>query len=286
LRFAPLDELPDVAIGAEALGMILGHLLSNAREAIATSGSITLEVRQTELTSRQCLTMLGNALAGPHLEVCVTDTGSGISPEVRERLFIEPFFSTKPRHRGLGLASVYGLLYVHHGAIRLEPGSERGTTVSFWLPLAGSEVLPPPAPALAPLDGDRESVLVVDDDPLTLQLMCVTLERAGYRVQPASDGEQAFATFVTAAEPFRLVLSDVAMPGMSGFDLAQRLLDRDPSIPVLFTSGHVPPGTMPECLCVRRLDMLPKPFRPDGLLRAVRRALSGTAAPASLEKRL
>jgi DNA-binding NtrC family response regulator len=103
--------------------------------------------------------------------------------------------------------------------------------------------------------------------------MCTTLERAGYQVEPAIDGVQALASYANAKEPFRLVLSDVVMPRMTGFDLAERLLDRDPDVNVLFTSGHVPAGFIPESFAGRNFDLLPKPFRPEGLLRAVRAAL-------------
>src|SRR5262249_50721448 len=102
---------------------------------------------------------------------------------------------------------------------------------------------------------------------------CTTLERAGYRVHAANDGVQALESYAAAGEPFHLVLSDVVMPRMTGFDLVRHLLGRDPQVNVLFTSGHIPAGYAQEDFAGRDFDPLPKPFRPDGLLRAVRTAL-------------
>src|SRR5205807_5515213 len=133
--------------------------------------------------------------------------------------------STKPRRRGLGLAAVYGILCAHGGGLRLQHGDPSGSVIYTYLPVARQKTPTQPIrrPNLA--NAKRDKVLVVDDDPLTLRLMCTTLERAGYQVQPAVDGVQALDCYCKAAEPFRLVLSDVVMPRMTGFDLAQRLLD-------------------------------------------------------------
>jgi DNA-binding NtrC family response regulator len=110
---------------------------------------------------------------------------------------------------------------------------------------------------------------------MTLGFMCTTLEQAGYQVHPASDGMAALDSFNTAKEPFRLLLSDVRMPRMTGFELAQQLLDRNPSLTILFTSGHVPMECVPEPLAGRHYNFLPKPFRSECLLTAVRSALAG-----------
>jgi signal transduction histidine kinase/CheY-like chemotaxis protein len=267
------DDLPCLAIDVESLRLVLAHLLENAREAAGSTGTVFLSAQRRELTAADCLDLFGRAAPGQHIEIRIADTGAGFSADARERVLAEPFFSTKPRHRGLGLPSVVSTLSLYHGGLRLEHGGDKGTAVSVYLPVSG-----PQTPTLSirrsrlPL-AQGEKLLVVDDDPLTLQLMCTTLERAGYRVQPATDGPQALDSFASAAEPFRLVLSDVVMPRMTGFDLAQRLLDHDPQVQVLFTSGHVPAGFLPEDLAGRHFDLLPKPFRPEGLLRAVRAAL-------------
>jgi CheY-like chemotaxis protein len=225
------------------------------------------------LTANDCADLLGSAAPGLHIELTVADTGTGFTPDARKRI-LEPFFSSKPRHRGLGLPAVYSILASYHGGLRFEHGQQGGTAVQVYLPALAPETTTTVSIRRSQLPlAQGEKLLIVDDDPLTLQLMCTTLERAGYRVHSAADGAQALDSFAHAAEPFRLVLSDVVMPRMTGFDLAHRLLDQDPQVQVLFTSGHVPAGFMPENLAGRSFDLLPKPFRPEGLLRAVRAAL-------------
>jgi DNA-binding NtrC family response regulator len=118
-----------------------------------------------------------------------------------------------------------------------------------------------------------EKVLVVDDDPLVLEYVTTTLERAGYRVQPVSSGEEALRLyFAQSGDPFRLVLSDVVMPKVSGVDLAGRLAKRDGNARVLLMSGQVPADYI-RSEVAHQFELLTKPFSPDGLLRAVRLAL-------------
>jgi signal transduction histidine kinase/ActR/RegA family two-component response regulator len=271
------EGLAAVAIENESLRLIVGHLLDNACEAISTTGKVAIAVRVVELTALDCMNLLGETQPGAHVEIAITDTGTGLTPEARERALAEPLFSTKPRHRGLGLASVYGALCRHRGGLRLDEGPEgRGCTVRVFLPVATMPAVI--SPVVIPCSTQKtnvtgEKVLVVDDDPQTLQLMCTTLQRAGYQVKQAADAQQALDSVAEAAEPFRLVLSDVVMPQMTGFDLALRLLDRNPRTNLLFTSGHIAPGTIPATIAGLNFTLLPKPFRADSLLRAVRSAL-------------
>ena len=129
------QDLPPVAIDAESLRLILDKLTDNARAAITGIGVVTLSARQVDLSGEDCLGMLGKARPGRYVELTVADSGCGFAPEARRRIFAEPFFSTKPRHRGLGLPSVYGLLMNFAGGIRLEHGA--GTLVRIYLPTAG-----------------------------------------------------------------------------------------------------------------------------------------------------
>jgi signal transduction histidine kinase/CheY-like chemotaxis protein len=263
-------DLPPVGMEPDLLRQALLALLENAREAIAGKGTVTVTAVVTELSAAGCLDLLGSPRPGPCVEVTVGDTGCGLGPEAR-RLLAEPFVTTKPRHRGLGLATVYGLAQAHRGGFCLEPGPGDGAVARLYLPLAAAA---PPAAPPAPAGGRGEKVLVVDDDPLVLQLVCTTLERAGYRVRPAAGGAEALEAFAApGAEPFQLVLSDVLMPRMSGVDLARQLLRRDAGVNLLFMSGHVPADFARENLENWRFTLLPKPFRADGLLSAVRTAL-------------
>jgi signal transduction histidine kinase/ActR/RegA family two-component response regulator len=266
-------KLFPVALEPEALRFILCQLGENAREAVGTAGTIAIKAHEVELTDVDCLDILGKANVGLHIRLTVADTGPGFTPEAREQVLSGSFFSTKPRHYGLGLPAVYATLCAYRGGLRLEHDQGNGTAVHVYLPVAQREksTLAIRRSKLPLAQGEK--LLVVDDEPKTLELMCVTLERAGYRVDRAGDAAEALSSFTSTAEPFRLVVTDVVMPRMTGFELAKRLQEQDPKVQVLFTSGHVAAGFIPADLAGRDFDLLPKPFRPEGLLRAVRAAL-------------
>lgn len=130
------DGLPDVGIEPEPLSQILGHLMGNAVEACAKGGTVRVEAGPTDLSVPDVDGMLGSISPGPAVAVTVIDTGSGMKPEVFARIFVEPFFTTKVRHRGLGLAIVYRLLRAHRGGIRIDTAEGEGTRVKVALPLA------------------------------------------------------------------------------------------------------------------------------------------------------
>jgi CheY-like chemotaxis protein len=208
------------------------------------------------------------------VEVAVSDDGCGLSPEARQRLFAELFFTDKPRHRGLGLAVAYGILQAHKGALTVEPRAERGTLARLFLPVAAVSAPAAPARGVSTNAARGEKVLVVDDDPMVLKLCTATLQRAGYRVQTASTASEALDSYQAAGrEPFRLVVSDVIMPRMSGVDLARRLRSKDANLNVLFMSGQGSPGFPKEEFEGGPFDFLSKPFRPEELLSAVRSAI-------------
>lgn len=127
-------ELPALSIDVESLRVVLGKLLENAREAIDSTGTVRLAAREIRLTRQDCLALVGNAGPGAYVEISVADSGRGFSDLARERVLAEPFFSTKPRYRGLGLASVYGILTNHGGAIWLDHSLEKGSSVHVFLP--------------------------------------------------------------------------------------------------------------------------------------------------------
>src|SRR5262249_20680509 len=153
--------------------------------------------------------------------------------------FVEPFFSTKPRHRGLGLPIVFGILRSFQGGFRIDAGPIGGTQVRLYLPSAARPAAPVPEEARpASVQGDR--MLVVDDDPMVLRLVCATLEQSGFRAAATTSGAEALTTYTAAGEDqFGLVLADVLMPEMNGIELARRLLRLDPSVNLLFMSGQV-----------------------------------------------
>lgn len=269
------DELPPLGIDADHLRQVLAALLDNAREAAGPVGTVEISARLARLTRDDCLDFFGDPRPGEHVELAVSDDGPGLAPEVRSRLFAEPFLSTKTRHRGLGLASIYGILHAHHGGIRLMTRASAGVRATVVVPVAEQAGEPAESSTAAEVVGEK--VLVVDDDPRVLQFVASTLERAGYRVQAVGSASEALDRYEAAStDPFRLVLSDVLMPEVNGVDLARRLRGRNPEVRVLFMSGHVGADFPRQELEGWQFELLPKPFRVDGLLRAVRGALDRT----------
>jgi signal transduction histidine kinase len=138
IQFGVPRDLPPVALDAEALRQVLVQLLENARESVGTAGTITLTAQSFELPGAERSEWLGNPEPGPAVVVAIKDSGNGVSAEASQRLFVEPFFSTKPRHRGVGLAIVCRTLFSHRGGFRLEPATGGGTVARVLLPLAST----------------------------------------------------------------------------------------------------------------------------------------------------
>jgi signal transduction histidine kinase/CheY-like chemotaxis protein len=286
LKLDVAANLPAVLMESVPLKHVLAIVLDNAREAIVVSGVINVSVRSVQLSAVEVRSLFGDVRPGTHLEIRVADNGSGLTTEAQRQLFTEPFFSTKARKRGFGLAMAYGILSAHRGGLELFRRPEGGTIARIVLPVAA--VAPSSEPrspssvqprsladaSVAGATSYKERVLVVDDDPMILQLISTTLQRAGYRVQTAANAEQALKSYCgSAGDPFALVLSDVLMPDVNGVEFVRRLLAYDANVPVLFMSGHVPAEIMHQAFGSGRFEVLSKPFRPEGLIYAVRAAV-------------
>lgn len=280
LRIEVPADLPAAAVDAEHLRPVLAVLLDNARDAVGGIGNITVSARLVQLDEEQSRTLFGEVRPGAHLEITVTDSGRGLTPDAERQLFAEPFFSTKARKGGFGLATAYGILAAHRGGIELHNRPEGGACARIVVPAAEVPATVEPSPSTAPpcpaLLGDK--ILIVDDDPMILQFVTTTLERAGYRVQAVASADEAVQRYAGAVDdPFRLVLSDVFMPQTNGVELAKRLLAHDGNVRVLFMSGQAAEFPQ-EAFAPAQFEVLSKPFRPEGLVRAVRAALDRPAA--------
>src|SRR5690606_24558215 len=212
---------------------------------------------------------------GLFARIVVQDTGPGIASEVLDRVF-DPFFSTKGTGRGLGLSEVLGIVRNHHGFIRLDSEPQRGTTVEVYLPLATltSPQLADAANVSATQEEHRGVVLVVDDEATIRRIARRTLERAGYAVTTAENGEEALLRFNEAPSTYVAALVDHCMPGMRGDELAIHLRAIPPPVPIVLTSGfrdNCEAVTDDACTM-----SLPKPSRPDQLLAAIRSLSSGS----------
>jgi signal transduction histidine kinase/CheY-like chemotaxis protein len=275
-------ELRPVALDQDHLRQVLAALIDNAREAAGGRGIVEASAEVVQLADVDCLDYFGTLRAGTHVEVCISDNGPGLSAEAAERLFVEPFYTSKARRRGFGLMVAYGLLSAHHGGLRLDPKFQgTGVTARVVIPvsraLAPAAAVVPSSALTAPPHAQGERILVVDDDPFVLKFVSTTLEQAGYRVEAVASGADALASHSTAEEPFALVLSDVYMEPMGGVDLVKQLLSHSPGVRVLFMSGKVTPEFTRADFAQHEFELLPKPFRSERLLSAVREALEKPA---------
>lgn len=246
-------------------------VLENAVEAIEARGRV--EVRTLNHSFSEPVASPSLRLAAGHY-VCIeiADNGCGIDPEIQSRLF-EPFFTTKkdPKHRGLGLAWVYGIVTNHGGIVSVTSSSGGGTLVRIFLP-AQQKIVRDQGTKLDDLRG-HETVLVVDDEEMLLNLGQTVLSAFGYTVLTANGGEQALELFQEQASRIQLVITDLVMPGMSGRELVDRLRRLAPKIPILRTSGYVRQSGEGEDETYLR-----KPFTSQELLRRVRHLLNHPSA--------
>jgi len=265
-----LDEaLMPVMADPTQLEVAILNLAINARDAMPDGGVLTF--------SSRTLDVAGDAELedGEYVQLCISDTGTGMPPEVVERAF-EPFFTTKEvgKGTGLGLSMVYGMARQSGGAARIESRPGEGTAVKLLFRKAEGDAAKDAAATAdqAPPDAGMQtaSVLVIDDDPDVRAFIAAALEEHGYRVREAGDGKEGLAE-IERDKP-DLVIVDFLMPGLSGAEVARRIRAKLPKQPILFVSGYS------ETDAVKRTapdaPLLTKPFRADALAKAVRAALT------------
>lgn len=215
------------------------NMAINARDAMPRGGTLTIETRNLVLDQDYAETQIDVA-AGDYVALSVTDTGSGMEPEILDKVF-EPFFSTKGPGggSGLGLSMIYGFAKQSGGHVALYSEVGRGTTVNLFLPTAPSDAPHATRAQVKPLRAAHgETILVVEDDPLVRRLTATRLDQLGYRVLIASDGPEAIR-ILEENDGIALLLSDIIMPGgMTGFDVSGRALQVNPDLRVLLTTGY------------------------------------------------
>jgi PAS domain S-box-containing protein len=265
-----LDDAPiPVMADPTQLEVAVLNLAINARDAMPEGGVLTFSTRPVEVTGDPDLE------DGDYVELTISDTGVGMPQEIAERAF-EPFFTTKEvgKGTGLGLSMVYGMARQSGGSARIDSTPGKGTAVRLLFRKADEEVAEAadrrdePVGAIVPLA--PVSVLVIDDDPDVRGFIAATLEEQGYRVRQAKDGREGLEAL--ERETPDLVVLDFIMPGLSGAEVARKILDKKADQPILFVSGYS------ETEAVKRTapdaPLLAKPFRADALQKAVRGALA------------
>jgi nitrogen-specific signal transduction histidine kinase/CheY-like chemotaxis protein len=264
----------DVLVDPGQLEQVILNLCVNARDAMPTGGRIAIETTNVHLDATD-MPGQGQVSAGAYVMLSVTDTGTGMTEEVRRHLF-EPFFTTKSQGKGtgLGLATVYGIIKQSGGHLRVDSELEKGSKFHVCLPELGDgqESLPLDLAPSDPFGGD-ESVLLVEDDDVVRQLAKAVLERSGYRVTEASGAQSALRMAENELEGFALLITDVVMPNGSGLELAKRLRVTNATMRTLFMSGHTDDTLLKHGGLSPDVSLLQKPFAPDDLLEKVREVL-------------
>ncbi|HXE72985.1 MAG TPA: PAS domain S-box protein [Candidatus Nitrosotenuis sp.] len=276
--------LRPVRLDAGQMEQVLVHLASNAREAMPKGGRLLLQTLHLELTGKEPSVGL-EVEPGRYAVLLVSDTGCGMDRETLARAF-EPFFSTRGGlGSGLGLPTVFGIVRQHGGSVHLDSEPGAGTTVSIYLPECeeAEAAPPPPAPPAPPAARGTETVLVAEDEEMVRRLVHRVLTLKGYRVLLASDGAEALQIFQEKADEVQLLLTDVLMPGMNGLELAQKVRQLRPGLPVVFMSGYADENLRAHGSFPEGAPFLHKPFTPDLLAGHLRSALEARFGPGGPE---
>jgi CheY-like chemotaxis protein len=247
----------------------------NARDAMAQGGKLVIETRNIVLDGDHS-DFHAELTPGEFVQLSITDTGTGMAPDVRDRVF-EPFFTTKETGRGtgLGLAMVYGFVKQTGGHVTIYSEIGHGTTFNLYFPrVDGVAAQTSPQVSSSAVPSARETILVVEDDERVRRLTITRLKLIGYQVLEASDGPKAL-DILSKAHAIDLVFTDLVMPGgMSGRDVAASARQLRPGIKVLLTSGYAEELVHGDDLDREHLKVLRKPYHQSDLVAALRDVLS------------
>lgn len=277
IDFRLADRLPPINVDPGQIEQVLLNLVINARDAMPDGGVLTVQTSEVVVDEPYARTHL-DVQPGPYVLISISDTGTGMSPEVQSRLF-EPFFTTKERGRGtgLGLATVYGIVRQSGGHIWVHSEVGMGATFKIYWPVASTAAA---APEIAAVGRDRaelvgeETILVVEDAAPLRALTERILRRNGYAVLLAANGEEAQRVCTEHQGPIHVALMDVVMPGMSGRAVSDWIGRFRPATKVVFVSGYTDNAISHHGILEPGVTFLPKPFTPDALLKVIRNVLA------------
>jgi len=272
------DDLHAIRSDATQLHQVLVNLCVNARDAMPAGGRLTLGAENVEVDEAMARGIPG-ARPGPHVLMAVTDTGTGIPPEILDRIF-DPFFTTKEpgRGTGLGLATVQAIVKSHRGFLQIHSELKRGTEFKLYFPaVVAAAAAPPRASASAMPFGQGEMILVIDDEESVRAVVRSLLEACGYRTHVVADGHSGVDVYRRRGGEIAAVATDLMMPGMQGGEVITALRAINPDVRIVAMSGLLdaePLELKPEA---GRLALLKKPMTGEELLRAVKSVLAGAA---------
>lgn len=274
LRAVLEPNLGSVKADPGQIEQIILNLVVNARDSMPEGGKLTIETDNVYLDEEYVKNHVGSQ-AGPHVMLAVSDTGSGMDQKTQARIF-EPFFTTKElgKGTGLGLSTVYGIVKQSGGNIWVYSEVGKGTTFKIYLPRVDEDAQRYKRTSdLEQVFQGTETILLVEDEEMLRKLAHQTLTMYGYHVLDAANGDTAISVCKQHEGPIQLLLTDVIMPGMSGREVARRLLDLRPEARVLFMSGYTDDAIVHQGVLDEAANFIQKPFPPDSLAQKVREVL-------------
>ncbi len=275
------NDLGAVWIDPTQLEQVIVNLVVNGKDAMPRGGTLTIELANVDVGDDQANAHPGLE-AGPYVLMTVSDTGEGMDPQTMSRIF-EPFFTTKDEEHGtgLGLATVYGIVEQNGGYIEVTSEVGRGTAFRIYLRRISDAArqVPQPPPTTAALTGS-ESILIVEDEEVVRRVAGMALRAQGYRVLEAASPDEALTLCESIGASLELLITDVVMPRMNGYELSRRLVERFPDIQVLFISGYVGDTLVAHGAFEGAGALLQKPFGPTTLVRKARELLDTRGAKA------
>jgi len=273
IEFTPGRDLDRILADRGMVEQILINLCVNSRDAMPNGGKLSIETENVSITEDFCVRHPWAKL-GRYVLIRIADSGHGMDRKTLQRIF-EPFFSTKEKNKGtgLGLSTVYGIIKQHGGMIHVYSEPQKGSLFKAYLPAAEGELEPAEPEEYKEIAGGEETILLAEDDDMVRNLAVDILERAGYSVMGAGDGEEALNMFKRKAEEIDLLILDVVMPKLGGRKAYERMRKTRKDVPVIFSSGYSEKGVHTGFVLDEGLELIQKPFGAADLLQIVRRVL-------------
>jgi len=274
VQFEADEDAGVVEADPAAVKQILLHLVTNARDAMPKGGTLHVEVRRARLDAAD-RPLHAWVEPGSYVSIALSDTGVGMNAQTLARVF-EPFFTTKPVGvgTGLGMSMAYGLVKQHRGYLHLYSEVGQGTTAKVYLPAVRDRGMAElEAAAEAALPGGTETILLVEDDPTMRAAAQQLLSKVGYRVVTAVDGQQGLDAYRAHRATLHLVITDVVMPKLSGFELYEVIRGESRGLSVLFMSGFPAPNFRKTVGQDAAVAFVTKPWTASELLAQIRRLL-------------
>lgn len=265
-------KLPVIADKGQ-IEQVLINLAANARDAMPAGGRLTITAGHS-MINRNKKELIGIESPGEYAVISIADTGVGMDDQIRQKIF-EPFFTTKEigKGTGLGLSISYGIIKQHNGAITVESAPGAGTIFTIYLPLVHIDIKESPSQEETPVRPGTESLLIAEDEAIVKHFLQGILQRAGYHVITADDGEDAVSRFKEHEQAISLVISDVVMPKKNGREIYDEIKSLQPDVKFIFISGYTADIILKKGVLEEGVDFIRKPFSKNEILRKVRDVL-------------